>query len=551
MRRALSIAAVCTVVFTTAALSQRVASFDAEGWRQDVRLIARELPARHPNMFFRLPRARWDSAVAATEQRMGSLTPNQALVALMELVALVRDGHTSIKPLSALAAPVRYYPVEFYLFEDGLFIRSAAPEQAALAGAKVIRIGRVSAEEALAAVGRVLPHENRWWLMGWAPLWLSFAEVVDGLGLVEDLERLPVVVERGGRRETVILRPAGQLQADVHNPDAVIDRSRWTEMRQSGTAAPWRRNPGRPYWVEYLAEQRTLYVCYRAVISVDQLQSNADFWRQVFSLADSLPLERLVLDIRENTGGNSFLNRAVVRGIVARPALDRPDRLFVITGRRTFSAAMNLARDLERWTNATFVGEPTGNSLYFFGDHTEVPLPGSGLALNVSTFPWPPYASSDQREFLAPAIYAPLTSADFRANVDPALRAILVSGSTPPLAERVAAALHRGDSLAATRLVEDARADIANRFRSPEVEVNRLGYQLLNEKEYPPAVAVFRINTRVFPQSANAWDSLADGLIAAGKRDEGIAAYRRALAIDPRFPSSLNALQRLGVATGP
>jgi hypothetical protein len=267
----------------------------------------------------------------------------------------------------------------------------------------------------------------------------------------------------------------------------------------------------------------------------------------VFALADSAPVARFVLDIRENTGGNSFFNRQVVRGIVARPQLDQADKLFVIIGGRTFSAAMNLARDLEQWTSATFVGEPTGNAAYFFGDHQQIRLPNSGLTVNVSSLIWPPYDPRDRREFLAPAIYTPLTSADYRANVDPALQAIRTRTTAPSIAGRVEAAVQHGDTLVAARLLAEARTEVANRFRSPEADVNALGYRLLNAQRVREAIAVFRLNTREFPRSANVWDSLGEALIVAGQREAGVAAYRRALEIDPQFRSSQDALRRLGL----
>ncbi len=93
------------------ARAQRDSAFDAAAWGEDVRMIGRELPARHPNLFYRMTRAQWDSAVSATGARMPSLAKDQALVALMELVALVHDGHTSLNPLFDPALRVRYYLV--------------------------------------------------------------------------------------------------------------------------------------------------------------------------------------------------------------------------------------------------------------------------------------------------------------------------------------------------------------------------------------------------------------------------------------------------------
>ena len=70
------------------------AAFDPAGWREDLRLLARELPARHPNAFFRMSRASWDSAVGAIDARLPDMTRNQEIVALMGLAAMVLDGHT-------------------------------------------------------------------------------------------------------------------------------------------------------------------------------------------------------------------------------------------------------------------------------------------------------------------------------------------------------------------------------------------------------------------------------------------------------------------------
>lgn len=541
MRRAIALLLLATLPGSAAAQ----APFDAASWRADVALLGTELPARHPDAFYRLTRAAWDSAVSATGARMGALTRNQALVALMELVALVHDGHTALNVNVDPAMAVRWYGLELYRFEDGLFIRRASPSNIALAGARVIRIGRVTAQEALAQAARILPHENAFWAAAWTPGLLTIPELVDGLGLADDIERLPLLIERNGRQETVTVRPEGRLVPHGHDPNGPIDRTAWAEMR---TAEPplWQRHPGRPYWSVFDTTTRTLYVAYRAVLSLDGGPSNAEFWRGVFRQADSLPLARLVIDLRENTGGNSFFNRAVVRGLVARPALDRPDRLFVITGRPTFSAAMNLVSDLEHWTNATLVGEPTGNATRFFGDHVPLHLPGSGLTVNISSLPWTPYDPRDHRDFIAPALYTPPTGADYRAGVDPALRAILAAAATPPLAQRLRALAERGDSAAAFALVTTEAASPLYRFRSPEPVVNALGYALVQAGSVPAALIVFRANTRAFPRSPNTWDSLGETLVAAGQREAGIRAYRQALTLDPAYPSSVQAMARLG-----
>ena len=92
-----------------------------------------------------------------------------------------------------------------------------------------------------------------------------------------------------------------------------------------------------------------------------------------------------------------------------------------------------------------------------------------------------------------------------------------------------------------------AQDETRNRFRSLERDVNALGYQLLGAGNVAQAVQVFQLNTRVYPRSANTFDSLGEALLAAGRRDDAIAAYRHAIEVEPGFPPSVQALQRLGV----
>ncbi len=66
---------------------------------------------------------------------------------------------------------------------------------------------------------------------------------------------------------------------------------------------------------------------------------------------------------------------------------------------------------------------------------------------------------------------------------------------------------------------------------TPEVIVNELGYQQLRAEQVEAAIATFRYNTELYPESPNVWDSLADGLERAGRMDDAIASCRKALTL--------------------
>ena len=64
-----------------------------------------------------------------------------------------------------------------------------------------------------------------------------------------------------------------------------------------------------------------------------------------------------------------------------------------------------------------------------------------------------------------------------------------------------------------------------------EARFNSLGYEWLQKKDYPKAIAVFRLNTELYPASTNPWDSLGEGLEASGDKAGAIAAYKKCVEV--------------------
>jgi predicted alpha/beta superfamily hydrolase len=63
----------------------------------------------------------------------------------------------------------------------------------------------------------------------------------------------------------------------------------------------------------------------------------------------------------------------------------------------------------------------------------------------------------------------------------------------------------------------------------PEATVNLLGYAALGRKRLDEAVSLFRLNVRNYPESPNVYDSLGEGLEAAGRLPEALEQYEEAV----------------------
>jgi tetratricopeptide (TPR) repeat protein len=68
-----------------------------------------------------------------------------------------------------------------------------------------------------------------------------------------------------------------------------------------------------------------------------------------------------------------------------------------------------------------------------------------------------------------------------------------------------------------------------------EFSLNGLGYQLLGNGRNEDAVAIFRLNAEMNPESANVYDSLGDGLKATGMPQAALRAYQAAFELNPQM----------------
>ena len=79
-----------------------------------------------------------------------------------------------------------------------------------------------------------------------------------------------------------------------------------------------------------------------------------------------------------------------------------------------------------------------------------------------------------------------------------------------------------------------------------DIILNNLGYAYLYEaKDNKKALDIFKLNTELFPNIANCWDSLGEALAMSKNKSEAIKAYKKALELNPDMETALRALQKL------
>ena len=86
----------------------------------------------------------------------------------------------------------------------------------------------------------------------------------------------------------------------------------------------------------------------------------------------------------------------------------------------------------------------------------------------------------------------------------------------------------------ARQIYDEAKLAKKGQALFPETETNLFGYELLQNGNAKDAVEVFKMNVEAFPASANTYDSLSDGYLALGNREEALRYAEKTLEMLPK-----------------
>ena len=342
-----------------------IARLSKAEWRDDLRYFASELPKRHKNAFHHTTRAQFEQEVAKLEAAIPSLQADQIIIGMLEITAKVGDAHTYVH----LPRSFHHYPISLYWFGNELRVtRTTSPYQRAL-GARVVRIGKMNIRDVGTRIRRVISQdETEWFVLRDSPDYIAIPEVLHALAIVPDITSAPFTfVDEQGKQFTL-------------NIEAVARGAKLDWLSLPTKLPLYLQRPDEQFWFTYLPDAKTIYVNFRGYNS---LIENA---QQLFKAIDQHQPERLVIDMRENGGGDFTLVREhLLPGLKQRPAINRTGHLFVVIGRDTFSAAMSNATDFRKETKAILVGEPIGERPNSYQENRQLVLPNSRLTVSYST----------------------------------------------------------------------------------------------------------------------------------------------------------------------
>ncbi|HEY0303834.1 MAG TPA: tetratricopeptide repeat protein, partial [Longimicrobiales bacterium] len=522
---------------------------DVAGWRHDLQQLVRELERKHPAPYNRTPRDTFTAAVARLEQRIPQLAAHEIIVELQRLVALVGDGHTNINLTAAAGVDFHQLPIRFGMYPDGVFVEAGDIAYRNAVGGRVVAIDDTPIDTVLARIRPLLSRDNDQWFPVATPQLMNLVEVLHALRIAKDLEDVTLRIERAGRTADVVIKPLAQTRPRAFGyPFRAQYTSTWLDARDAAGGEPplYQQRTGDVYWWQYVAKDRLLYIKWDEVQNRAQGETALQMFRTALAYAreHASEIDKVLLDIRNNIGGEGGLLDPIVREIVRTREVDEPGRFFVAIGPRTFSAALLLSSALERYARPIFVGEPTGGKVNVYAGHVFATLGFSGIGVSISPALYQTSFPNDARAYVTPRLYVRPTFADYLANRDPVYEAV-VAYKPPTYAQDVERLVLAGDTVGAASLLRRHAADPVNTFNGAAPLINAAGYRQLRAGNAEVALRLFRLNVRVHPDYTNGWDSLGEAYAETGRRAEAIAAFEEVLRREPGNGRARELLERL------
>jgi hypothetical protein len=402
-----------------------------EKWQKDLRELERQLIERHVDPFHTVSREEFEAAVDDLEARIPELTQPEILVGFAQLVARIGDGHTSFYPGNQKKKWFHIYPIILWSFSDGMYVIATAPEHTDLFGKRLVAIDDTPIEEASRRVATTIGADNEMEHTYTVPFELRRPELLHVLGIAASADRADFHFEGGLRRTFQPWTVKAYRDLDYRTANGLYDGqappSARVEFLFATPLVLEHLQERKYYWWTWLADERTLFLQYNVCWDQKDRPTFADVTDELFRAMEERPVERLVIDLRQNSGGEPKIAEPLIEGLARRYEFTDEGRLFVLVGRRTFSAALTNAAQLRSRAGARIVGEAPRGKPNSPSEGRDVDLKRTKIFFTVSTQFVERDPALGDAEFLPVDVEATLSFDQYRRAQDPVLEAALAA----------------------------------------------------------------------------------------------------------------------------
>lgn len=259
-------------------------------------------------------------------------------------------------------------------------------------------------------LSEIISHENHSFLKSALPGYLVCADILCGIGVLGDVSSVDMTLSNENNAQRTLSIPTVPYEG--------FDTSSLQDVTDPQNLPLFRQNLDKNYWSELTGP--ILYFNYNRCKDMDNISVRGFTLKLRRGIKANPKISKLVIDMRNNGGGNSELLRGFLEWLSSCERLNQKGYLYVIVGRDTFSSALLNTFFLAQHTQATFVGEPTGGKPNSYGEVKFLSLNSSGLLIRYSTNYYELISDDTQNAFI-PDVLFDVSAGDYASGIDPCM----------------------------------------------------------------------------------------------------------------------------------
>ena len=343
---------------------------------EDLQYLKDTLPKRHINLFAKISKAEFDKNIAAIESRLTDPDDEIFITELFKLTVAIGDEHTHIEPVFTKVITIR-----FNKFTEGIYVTATDTANADVLLYQLTGVNGHAIAEVTSRFKEIIQSGNPSFFDARFLHFINNPVILKGLGITgsTDETAFDLTGPTGKTIKRIIRSVAGEDAGSL--PLAEVKNGLLSQKSKEN------------YWYTYDRGSGTLYFNYNRCQEQDTHPFSA-FNDELFAKIVENKPQRLVVDLRDNSGGNSAVLGPFIERI-RQSYLNRKGKLFVLIGKQTFSSALMNAVELKRGTYSTLLGEATSGSVNHYGEVRGFRLPHTKIVIGYSTRYWENWKGHD------------------------------------------------------------------------------------------------------------------------------------------------------------
>lgn len=380
-------------------------------WNADLDYLSKELAEKHPDYFTVKSKDYFLSGLEAIKQESKKLDDFQIALKTEQLMAEFGDSHTELH-FTQFIDKNRLLPIHLLWTNDGLHILHTTAENKKILGCKILAINKIPIATVIDSLNTIYVADNQAITKCKAPQYMPSLQILEYFGFAQN-GQVELTLDSN---KTYMLKPA------------VLDRKNRVSFKPDSFAFSV-KNEKELFTDAYYPEEKIYHVLYNKCWSKEleeqygdkkrakTLPSFQEFENKAFNILKNQPVNKIIFDMRFNSGGNSAQGTAFIEKLAKYLEVNPGVKTYVVLGRNTFSSAILNTMDFKRLTNAVFVGEETAGKPNHFGEVRRFQLPNSQLAVTYSTKYFK--ITDENVNTIAPDVPIEMSFSDLEKGIDP------------------------------------------------------------------------------------------------------------------------------------